>query len=84
MAALLEALRTGAVSREGGMTRDEARVLLLTIGLLLYAAPGEGELVDLCTALDAKEVLRIVKRLDVVEKEKGIGEVFRQVETLLG
>lgn len=84
MAALLEALRTGAVSREGGMTRDEVRVLLLTIGLLLYAAPREGELVDLCSALDAKEVLRAVKRLEVVEKEKGIGEVLKQVELLLG
>lgn len=66
------------------MTIDEVRVLLLTTGLLLYAAPGEGGLVDLCTALDAKEVLRMVKRLDVVENEKGFGEVFRQVETLLG
>lgn len=84
MAALLEALRNGAVSREGGMTKDEVRVLLLTMGLLAYAAPAEGELVDLCTALDVNGVLRIVKRLDVVEKEKGIGEVLGQLETLLG
>lgn len=52
MAALLEAFRTGAVSREGGMTKDEFCVLLLTVGLLAYAVPAERELVDLCTALD--------------------------------
>lgn len=84
MAALLEALRTGAVSQEGGMTKDEVRVLLLTVGLLAYAAPAEGELVDLCTALDAKGVLGKVKKLDVVEKEREIGKVVEEVEALLG
>lgn len=85
MAALLETIRTGTISTtEGGMTKDEVRVLLLTVGLLAYAAPAEGELVDLCTALDAKGVLRKVKRLDVVEKEREIGKVVEEVETLLG
>lgn len=84
MAALLEALRTGAVSRERGMTKDEVRVLLLTVGLVAYAAPVEGELVDLCIALDAKGVLSKVKKLDVVEKERDIGKAVEEVETLLG
>ena len=84
MAALLEALHTGAVSREGGMTKGEVRVLLLTVGLLAYTAPADGELVDLCTALDAKGVLSKVKRLDVVEKEREIEKVAEEVETLLG
>ena len=66
------------------MTKDEVRVLLLTVGLLAYAAPAEGELVDLCTALDAKGVLGKVKKLDVVEKEREIGKVVEEVEALLG
>lgn len=84
MAALLEALRTGAISREGGMTKDEVRVLLLTVGLLVYATPAEGELVDLCTALDAKGLLSEVKMLEVVKKEREIEKMVEEVQTLLG
>lgn len=49
MAGLLEAL--GGEERGG---KDEVRGILLSVGLLAYAAPSEGEVVDLCQALGAK------------------------------
>ena len=53
MAGLLEAL--GREERGG---KDEVRGILLSVGLLAYGAPREGEVVDLCQALGAKETVK--------------------------
>ena len=60
MAGLLE-----AIGREGIEESTEGlKGLLLSVGLLAYAAPQGGELVDLCAALGAKGVIGGVKSGD--------------------
>lgn len=50
--------------------------LLYTVGLLAYSAPLDGELADLCRALDAMEIVRELKGintdLDAVAEEVGM------------
>lgn len=67
-AGLLEALRREEESREA------VKGLALALGLLAYCAPREGELVDLCRAVDAKATLRAKEELsggDPLVKEVG-------------
>lgn len=56
MAGLLEAL--GREERGG---KEEVRGILLAVGLLAYATPREGEVVDLCQALGAKGMVESLK-----------------------
>lgn len=56
MAGLLEAL-----GREEQGGKDEVRGLLLAAGLLAYASPRGGEMMDLCEALGAREVIERVQ-----------------------
>lgn len=56
MAGLLEAL--GREERSG---KDEIRGLLLAVGLLAYASPQDGEIMDLCEALGAPGVIEGVQ-----------------------
>ena len=55
MASLLEAMRKEKESKDG------VRGLLLTVGLLKYAAPNDGELSDLCEAVGAEEIVAEAK-----------------------
>ena len=73
MASLLEALAIEEESKEG------LKGLLLAIGLLAYAAPQGGELVDLCQALGAKETVGGKKGLDkeLMGLAKEVGLVVR-------
>lgn len=73
MAGLLE-----AVQRKPG-SKDEARGLLLSIGLLAYLAPQDGELADLYRALEAKEVAAGVKGMF-----DGIDDLILEVQTVVG
>ena len=67
MASLLEALRQESESV------DVVRGLLLSVGLLKYLAPQDGELSDLCEAVGAKDLLGDArakfKDLDALAKE---------------
>lgn len=58
MAGLLEAL-----GREERGSKDEVRGLLLATGLLAYASPRGGEMMDLCEALGARVVVERVQGL---------------------
>jgi len=62
-ASLLEAL----ASEEG--SEDAVKALLTALGYLVYCAPREGELVDLCSALDAKGTVGACKKHDKRAKE---------------
>ncbi len=73
MAGLLEAMRRKLESI------DELRGLLLSVGLLGYMAPQDGELFDLCRASDAKKVTAGVKGIF-----EGIDELAQEVETIVG
>jgi desumoylating isopeptidase 1 len=73
MAGLLEALRR----KKWG--RNELRGLLLAVGLLVYSAPLDGELADLCRALDAKEIVRELKGL-----HRDHDELAEEVEMVIG
>lgn len=62
-ASLLEALAGEEASEEA------IKVLLLALGYLVYCAPREGELMDLCSALDAKGTVSACKKQDKLAKE---------------
>lgn len=73
MAGLLEVIR-----RKPG-SKDELRGLLLSVGLLGYLAPQDGELVNLYGALDAKEVITGVKGMF-----DEIDDLVLEVEAVIG
>lgn len=73
MAGLLEVIR-----RKPG-SKDELRGLLLSVGLLGYLAPQDGELVNLYGALDAKEVVAGAKGMF-----DGIDDLVLEVEAAVG
>ncbi len=78
IAALLEALREGGREEKGAaMTKDEVRGLLLTVGLLAYAAPVGGEVLDLSSALDAKGILNGVRNVAGAELKSLLEEVMQ-------
>lgn len=52
VASILEAL-----GREGE-SKEAAKGLVLALGFLVYCAPQEGELLDLCRAMEASEIVR--------------------------
>lgn len=62
-ASLLEALVGEEASEEA------VKALLLAFGYLVYCAPREGELVDLCSALDAKGTVSACRKHDKLAKE---------------
>ncbi|KAF2768798.1 DUF862-domain-containing protein [Teratosphaeria nubilosa] len=53
---------------------DASKALLLALGYLVYCAPQDGELMDLCKALDAKATVKAVKGQETLAKE--IGSLF--------
>ena len=72
-------LMAGVLEAIGQMRKEEAeggglRGLLLAVGLLAYEAPQNGELIDLCRVLGAREVLGGVKGGDR-EMRGLVGEV---------
>ncbi|KAI4126847.1 MAG: hypothetical protein LQ338_003520 [Usnochroma carphineum] len=72
MASLLESLSNENDSKDG------IRGLLTAIGLLAYAAPREGELVELCNALGAKETVGAKKAFS-----EDLKELVNEVEQVL-
>ncbi|KAH9834260.1 Desumoylating isopeptidase 1 [Teratosphaeria destructans] len=48
---------------------DASKALLLALGYLVYCAPRDGELMDLCKALDAKATVGAVKGQETLAKE---------------
>jgi thiol-disulfide isomerase/thioredoxin len=50
-------------------SEDAAKVLLLALGYLVYCAPADGELADLCQAMGAKKTVRGVKAHDKLAQE---------------
>lgn len=72
VASLLEAVGREEESREG------LHGLLLALGLLVYGAPVDGEVLDLCQAMDAKGVVAAKKGISE-EVKKLVGEVEQVV-----
>lgn len=70
MASLLE-----AVGREE--SNEGLKGLMLAVGLLAYGAPPEGELMEVCRALGAKDVLK----KNGLDKE--LGELAREVASVV-
>ncbi|KZF26623.1 putative thioredoxin [Xylona heveae TC161] len=71
LASLLEAIGVEAQSEEAIMG------LLLAVGLIIYAAPTNGEVLDLCKAMDAAGVISAKKKVFPREPlVKEIGEVL--------
>ncbi len=50
-------------------SEDAAQVLLLALGYLVYCAPEDGELADLCKAMGAKKTVRGVKAHEKLARE---------------
>lgn len=71
MASLLEAF-------EREESKEGLKGLLLAVGLLAYRAPREGELVDTCQALQAKENIAAKKGMD-----KELGGLANEVESVV-
>ncbi|PKY00080.1 thioredoxin [Aspergillus campestris IBT 28561] len=71
-----------ALTQEGE-SAEALRGLLFTIGLLVYEAPVEGGVVDLCRAMGVGEVVT-GERVKSVVKEKKDGVLIKEVGSLLG
>ncbi|KAL8729279.1 MAG: hypothetical protein Q9181_005058 [Wetmoreana brouardii] len=69
MAGLLEALDQ---ERE---SKDCVRGLLTAIGLLAYGAPTQGELVDVCNALGARETVKAKRGFSGKDLDELVGEI---------
>ncbi len=68
-------LAASVIETLGSEDNEEAvKALLLTLGYLVYCAPQDGELLDLCKALDAKAV---------VGTSKGQVKLAKEVQSLL-
>ncbi|KAK5240511.1 hypothetical protein LTR40_013784, partial [Exophiala xenobiotica] len=53
-----------------GNDKEAFHALLLALGMLLYAAPPENMLWDLCRAMDLREVLRDVRSSNLAVKSE--------------
>ena len=73
VASLLEAVGREQESKEG------LHGLVLALGLLIYAAPVDGEVLDLCRAMDAKGVVSAKKEIS-----KELRGVVGEVEQIAG
>ncbi|KAK0933734.1 hypothetical protein LTR29_014667 [Friedmanniomyces endolithicus] len=74
MEALAEGLQVelaaSVIETTGSEDNEEAvKALLLTLGYLVYCAPQDGELLDLCKALDAKAIVGASKEQVKLAKE---------------
>ena len=85
-AALLESVTSlsslaAPATLSAGNMKDTLHALLLALGMLLYAAPAEDMLWDLCRAMDLRDVLKDLGKTAEVKGEPLIREVG---EELLG
>ncbi|KAJ9604196.1 hypothetical protein H2200_011030 [Cladophialophora chaetospira] len=85
-AALLESITSLSslpppASSSAGNSKETLHALLLALGMLLYAAPAEDMLWDLCRAMDLRDVLKDLGKRADVKSEPLIKEVG---EELLG
>lgn len=67
-----------AISRESG-SAETLHGLLFALGLLVYAAPMDGAVVDLCRAMGASEIVQEKGHVDAFKKEGLLGEVGREL-----
>ena len=90
VAALLESLQPlsqasppASVSVAGTSPKDVLQALLLALGLLIYGADVEGEVLDLCKAMGAKDLVKEIRKREDVTKDKTVGAVVGEVVAML-
>lgn len=90
IAALLESLQTlsqASPSTSGSATgtsqKDVLQALLLALGLLIYGADVDGEVLDLCKAMGAKDLVEEIRNREDVAKDKSVGAVAGEVVAML-
>nr|KMM71899.1 hypothetical protein CPAG_08198 [Coccidioides posadasii RMSCC 3488] len=73
VASLLEAIRKESESS------DNLRGLLLSLGLLVYCAPMDGDILELCRAMDAGNIVLDKSNVEAFSGEKLIKEIGSQL-----
>jgi desumoylating isopeptidase 1 len=74
----VEVALVSAVVNETG-SKESLHAFLLTLGMMLYMAPGNGQLWELCAAMEVEESLGQKEGMEVFMGEGLVGEVGREL-----